>query len=366
MGLGLAAVFLTTGVVSHAAPAAGPPALSLPIQCVLGQTCWISKFVDLDPGPGVLDYMCAGRANDRHSGVDIAVRDMAAMEEGVVVRAAAAGVVLGARDGVPDISIKESGDENMSGSGCGNGVAVSHGDGWVTQYCHMREGSISVRKGDKVDVGQKLGLVGLSGRTEYPHLHFMVRHGDTIVDPFLGVEGRPDGASCGLGAHPLWTEPALNALAYTPAAIFNAGFAGEVPRAQDVRNGAYRNLALAGDVPALPGSAGDAPTGEDGRGRPDHQFSFAPDAPVLVFWTEIFGIEKGDTLSMRLTGPGGVTLAETAKPIGKREARWFQFIGKKRHGAPWPAGTYRGEVRVTGERNGRMLETSAMRTLEVR
>lgn len=331
-----------------------------------GKTCWIAKFVDLDPGPGVRDYMCAGRANNGHTGVDIAVRDMAAMEDGVVVRAAAPGVVLDARDGVPDISIRETGEENMSGTGCGNGVAISHGGGWVTQYCHMREGSIAVRRGEKVDVGQELGLVGLSGRTEYPHLHFMVRHGQAIMDPFVGVEGRPDGASCGLGTHPLWTEAALKALSYAPAAIFNAGFSGNVPRAEDVRNGAYRNLALAGDAPAMSSPAGQAGRDDEGPGGASPQFSFTPEAPVLVFWTEIFGVEKGDTLSMRLVGPDGVTLTKIAKPIPKREARWFQYIGKKRHEAPWPAGIYRGEVKVTGERNGKMLETSVIRMLEVR
>ena len=122
---------------SPQAPQAAPePALSLPVACVPGKTCWIAQFVDLDPGPGVRDYMCAGRANNGHTGVDIAVRDMAAMKAGMVVRAAAPGVVLAARDGVPDISVRETGNENMSGSGCGNGVAISIGGGWGTPPRH--------------------------------------------------------------------------------------------------------------------------------------------------------------------------------------------------------------------------------------
>ena len=71
-------------------------------------------------------------------------------------------------------------------------------------------------------LGQPLGRVGLSGLTEYPHLHFTVRHKGAVVDPFAyGARCRaPAGA-----ANSLW-HPALHAqLAYQERAILNAGFA---------------------------------------------------------------------------------------------------------------------------------------------
>ncbi|MGB8273666.1 MAG: M23 family metallopeptidase [Alphaproteobacteria bacterium] len=322
--------------VPQAPQAAPAPSLSLPIDCVPGKTCWISKFVDLDPGPGVLDYMCAGRANDRHSGVDIAIRDVSAMEAGISVLAAAPGVVTEARDGLPDVRVKVPGAEMVDGTGCGNGVAIAHGGGWFTHYCHMRQGSIAVKTGDRVEAGQKLGQVGISGMSEYPHVHFMVRHGDTIVDPFLGVEGRPRGASCGLGTHPLWTEAALKALVYTPAAIFNAGFSSTMPARDQARAGGFRDFAL------------------------------QRNAPTFFFWADLFGVEAGDELRMRLVDPDGKPLIQIKKTLEQRDARWFQYIGKRRRGAPWRAGTYRGEVTLTGTRDGKTMETSDMRLLEVR
>ena len=46
--------------------------------------------------------------------------------------------------------------------------------------------AMAVKLGDTVVAGQRLGLVGLSGMTEFPHLHFEVAKGGAVVDPFLG------------------------------------------------------------------------------------------------------------------------------------------------------------------------------------
>ena len=54
-------------------------------------------------------------------------------------------------------------------------MLIDHGGGWRTQYCHMRQGSVRVRKGDRVRDRQRLGTIGLSGKTEFPHLHLSVR-----------------------------------------------------------------------------------------------------------------------------------------------------------------------------------------------
>jgi len=115
----------------------------------------------------------------------------------------------------------------VTGQECGNGVVVDHSDGWESQYCHMARGSIRVKPGDVVKAGDPLGLVGLSGQTEFPHLHFTIRHGGKIVDPFDPIP--PETQRCAVDwklAASLWTPAAQRALTYKAGVILNAGFAG--------------------------------------------------------------------------------------------------------------------------------------------
>ena len=57
----------------------------------------------------------------------------------------------------------------------GNYVEIDHGNGYYTLYAHMKAGSIVVNKGDPVAKGQKIGIVGATGKAEGPHLHFELR-----------------------------------------------------------------------------------------------------------------------------------------------------------------------------------------------
>jgi murein DD-endopeptidase MepM/ murein hydrolase activator NlpD len=65
----------------------------------------------------------------------------------------------------------------------GNSVFLDHGDGLITMYFHLSR--ILVAVGDPVESGQRLGLVGQSGRVTGPHLHFGVRWLGARVDPRL-------------------------------------------------------------------------------------------------------------------------------------------------------------------------------------
>jgi len=336
----IAAIVVLAGS-SPGVHAGDEPSLNLPLDCVPEKTCWISKFVDLDPGPGVRDYTCHERTTDGHTGIDFAIRDLRAMKEGVAVVAAAPGKVVMAHDGVQDISARDLGPSMMSAGQCGNGVTISHGNGWTTEYCHMREGSIAVKVGDSVETGQKLGLVGMSGSAEYPHTHFMVQHLATIIDPFVGIQGRPNG-ECGLGKAPLWNKATLAALAPTPAEIFNYGFAAAEPKRSDVPlreaginfneadvdKGLYRGT----EIPAS--------------------------ATVLVFWAEIFGIEKGDVLHMLVTAPGGQTVVKLDAAVPSRHLRQFQYLAAKRPSSGWPEGVYHGEISLTRTENGSSQSTA--------
>jgi hypothetical protein len=137
--------------------------LGLPVDCTPGRDCFIQNYVDNDPGPGRRDYACGPLSYDGHVGTDFRVPDRAAMLRGVAVVAAAPGVVRATRDGMADISIRETGREAVAGREAGNSVLIDHGDGWETQYSHLRRDSVRVHPGDRVKAGAVLGLIGLSG-----------------------------------------------------------------------------------------------------------------------------------------------------------------------------------------------------------
>jgi murein DD-endopeptidase MepM/ murein hydrolase activator NlpD len=84
-------------------------------------------------------------------------------------------------------AIVASGDGTVifagSRSGYGNTVMVDHGEGVVTLYAHMQSGGIKVSNGQSVVKGQTIGLVGSTGYSTGPHLHFEVRINGSPVDP---------------------------------------------------------------------------------------------------------------------------------------------------------------------------------------
>jgi Peptidase family M23 len=323
-------VFATMLLLAGAARAGMPTDLALPLDCTPGASCWVLRYVDHDPGPGAQDYACGPVTGDGHKGTDFALRDLSVMAEGVLVRAAAAGVVDALRDGVPDVSVEAGGREAIAGKECGNGIRIAHGDGWSTWYCHLRRGSLMVAEGDPVEVGQPLALVGLSGETSFPHLHFDVRHGEQPVDPFVGAE-RSD--PCGPGPAPLWRADVMAALDYQPVVLTNAGVATAAPQLDDVERGW-------------------------------HQLASLPvTAPALVLWVEGYWLEAGDRVRLALAGPDGGAVVDRTVEVDKAWPHWFQFAGAKRPGATWPPGTYTGEV--TLERAG-IAPVAIRHTIELR
>lgn len=74
----------------------------------------------------------------------------------------------------------------------GNYVVLEHiaedGSTFYTLYGHMRQGSIQVNVGDEIEKGRVLGIMGSTGNSTGPHLHFEVRIGknssSSTVNPF--------------------------------------------------------------------------------------------------------------------------------------------------------------------------------------
>lgn len=295
-----------------AARAAGPD-LGLPVDCTVGETCWIMNYVDADPGPGRADYRCGNLSYDGHNGTDFMVRDLAAVDAGVAVRAAAVGVVQSVRDGMPDTGLREPGAADaIAGRECGNGVVLRHADGWVTQYCHMRRGSLAVGRGAEVGKGTVLGMVGMSGQAERPHLHFVVRRGERVIDPFVG---ETPGGTCAAGRSPLWDDTTRTMLPYRSVYLFNAGFAAALPTEDGLMSGLYQDNVL----PAT--------------------------APALILWLEIVGPRKADDIAMRILGPDGEAVLDHRDSYdGRFSAYRLFYAGKRRRPLRWPAGIYTGEI----------------------
>jgi murein DD-endopeptidase MepM/ murein hydrolase activator NlpD len=73
-------------------------------------------------------------------------------------------------------------------SGYGQMVEVNHGNGLATRYCHAEK--LLVKQGDMIRKGQDVALMGSTGRSTGPHLHFEVLKNGAQVDPlrFIGEE----------------------------------------------------------------------------------------------------------------------------------------------------------------------------------
>ena len=74
----------------------------------------------------------------------------------------------------------------------GNSLDIAHGYGYVTRYAHMNE--ILVKPGDRVRRGDTIGLIGSTGRSTGPHLHYEVFRDGRRVNPWTrGAEPRRPG-----------------------------------------------------------------------------------------------------------------------------------------------------------------------------
>lgn len=273
------------------APPAGAFELVQPVDCALGQTCFIQNYFDHDPGPGVADPTCGPLGYDGHDGTDFAIPTLADMAAGVTVRAAAAGVVRATRDGLPDTG------QFPAGQDCGNGLAITHGDGWETQYCHMKRGSLVVTQGQAVAAGDPLGQVGMSGRAEFPHLHLSLRRNGAKLDPFA-----PDSTTCGSLSDDLWQGD----MPYIGGGILGLGLSPAIPDFAAIKAGTTAPVTAT--------------------------------SPAMVVWAHLFGQRQGDAITLSIIGPQGEVIASTV-PLDRTQARSFRAIGTKAASA-WPAGTY--------------------------
>lgn len=134
-----------------------------------------------------IDYVRVNDSSSTFSGDRL--KNESYLAEGVDAIAVANGKVVAVKDGIP---------ENVPGINSravpitletvgGNHVIIDIGGGAYAFYAHLKPGSMRVKVGDQVKRGQVVGLVGNTGNSTEPHLHFHISDGNSP----LGSEGLP-------------------------------------------------------------------------------------------------------------------------------------------------------------------------------
>lgn len=316
-----------------------PSLLSLPIDCTVGEDCWVVNYLDHDMTKKVRDLRCNMRSYDDHKGIDIALPDRVTMFSNIAVLAPADATVVDTRNTVADhkglkddlIAARESGKE------CGNKVALHLGNNWFVELCHLKQGSVTVKTGDTVKRGDKLATVGMSGLTSFAHLHVGVKHGNTYIDPLtgetLGSECTPYGAD--LPGKPLFE--AESGVTYSPTDLYAAGFANDRPVYLQIKESAFSPSTL------------------------------PRESQIFTFWTTVFGLAPGDMLHLVIRDPRGRIFAENQQKHPRHSAQYMYFVGKKTTNDPLMPGTYTGETTLTRTLpDGSMIKKHITKKVKVR
>lgn len=105
---------------------------------------------------------------------------------GKTIYAPGTGIVRAAENEIPDNWFEDARATQIGSAplppgkdptGMGNFVLIDHQDGEYSLLCHMIPGSVTVKPGDRVVAGQKIGRIGFSGDAIFPHLHYALMAG---------------------------------------------------------------------------------------------------------------------------------------------------------------------------------------------
>jgi murein DD-endopeptidase MepM/ murein hydrolase activator NlpD len=151
-----------------------------PVAGQTGRDIAIPFYVDVDPGGAGRDFNCGRLAFGGHKGHDPYIRSFKEQAIGVPVFAARDGVVHAVRDGQPDENVTDD------PSFLSNYVFLRHGTDELTQYVHLKKDSITVQVGQFVTAGTQIGMVGSSGPSRAPHIHFEARMLNVAFEPMAG------------------------------------------------------------------------------------------------------------------------------------------------------------------------------------
>jgi hypothetical protein len=137
---------------------------------------------------------------------------------GEPIYSATKGKVVTVVDGIPETPAGGFPENPTAQTAGGNHVVVDMGKGRYAFYAHLQPGSVTVKVGQRVGTGQVLGLLGNSGNTDAPHLHFHVMDSPSPLAsngiPFRFTSFSVSGTLLNLG--PFSEDGAAAAIAPTP------------------------------------------------------------------------------------------------------------------------------------------------------
>lgn len=297
--------------------------LGLPVNCRLGDECFVQQMPDMDPGPGVVDPLCGRASYEGHDGWDIRLRSLKDIGRTAVL-SVADGTVLRVRDGVADRIYDRSQDSNLlGGKECGNGVVIEHANGIVSQYCHLKQGSVAVHPGTRIGKGERLGLIGASGLAEFPHVHLSIRRDGVTVEPLTGRSLRLGAEACGDTTGGSFESSVARLLSKWPTAIMDSGLARAPPELPSlVREGAPPLVKL---------------------------------SEAIVVWVWAINIEQGSFFRIQLLDPDRTPILDVqTRSLEGRKANYLAYVGGK-NGAQ--AGVY--DLRVELFAGTRTVQSTA-------
>lgn len=176
--------------------ASAPPKFIIPVKkaanTAMNEVWAISYFVDhnLEYPNKLQDYNCGTRTYDdgnkgyNHQGTDFYTWPFSWYQfqnNMAEVVAAAPGKIIYKHDGEFDMSCDFNNNQ-------WNAIYIEHNDGSIAWYGHLKKNTLSTKAvGATVAAGEYLGVVGSSGNSSGPHLHFEVYdRNDNLIDPFTG------------------------------------------------------------------------------------------------------------------------------------------------------------------------------------
>lgn len=170
-----------------------------------------------------------------------------------------------------------------------------------------------VAVGDQVQAGDPLGQVGLSGETQFPHVHLNLFRDGAAIDPF---DGQPVTQVCGEGGASLWEDASVG---YEPLALLSAELGGSVPDQDQVwLGGADQGLSV--------------------------------NAQAMVLTGKALGARAGDRWRFQIWAPDGAVFYDGTSEIDKDQQFVFRYGGRKAPDGGLVPGQWRGTITVT--RNG--------------
>lgn len=170
---------------------------------------YIGNYLDQDTtSPGIRDWNCGSVTYDGHKGTDICTYPYPFYKmdnNQVEIIAAAPGTIINRVDG----NFDKNCDWNNPNA---NYITIQHADGSVAMYWHMKKNSLTTKQiGQTVVAGEYLGVVGSSGTSSAPHLHFEVLSGitiNTLNDSYSGPCNSLNANSWWINQKP-YKEPAI-------------------------------------------------------------------------------------------------------------------------------------------------------------